>query len=201
MANNLKNRTRTRDLVLLAVFTALVVILQFLPIQIPGGIFSITLVLPVIVIGVAICGKWAGAWLGFVFATVVMLTGGADFFLFMNPPYTYITTPLIVYVKGIGAGLVAGIVYDVIKNKNHTVASIGAAVVSPIVNTGIYLIGCFLFFKDTVDAWLQGAENMSAFLFISLGLGNFLIELAVNLVLCPVIIRLVDLVVKKKISR
>ena len=42
---------------------------------------------------------------------------------------------------------------------------------------------------------------MSAFLFISLGLGNFLIELAVNLVLCPVIIRLVDLVVKKKISR
>ena len=66
-------------MILLAVFTALVVVLSF--VKIPLGPFSVTLTLPVIVIGGALCGVWAGAWLGAVFSVMVFVIGDAAAFL------------------------------------------------------------------------------------------------------------------------
>ena len=198
MAKNLQNRTRVHNLILLAVFTALVVVLSF--IKIPLGPFSVTLTLPVIVIGGALCGVWAGAWLGAAFSIMVFVTGDAAAFLAINIPATI----LVVMVKGTAAGLAAAFVYHMLQKKNKTtLATVAAALTAPIVNTGLFSVGCLLFFFDTITAWGLGDGFTNGFSYLILGMigFNFIVELAVNLVLSPVIIRLIDLVVKKKFSR
>lgn len=91
----------TQSLVLCAIMTALVIILQFMGAFIKLGTFSISLVLVPIVIGAAICGVGAGAWLGFVFGIVVLLSGDAAAFLAVSVPGTIIT----VLAKGTACGL------------------------------------------------------------------------------------------------
>ena len=107
----------------------------------------------------------------------------------VNPAGTVVT----VLLKGIAAGLAAGLVYRALQDKNRYLAVIVAACVCPIVNTGIFLICCKLFFMDTISAWAEGAGFKSAGAYMILGLAgvNFLLEMAVNIVLSPVIMRLI----------
>ena len=179
----------TRKLTGLAILTALVVILQFLPIK--GPFFLITLTLIPIVIGSALYGAFAGAWLGFIFGVTVLLSGDAAAFLTINIPGTIAT----VLVKGILAGLAAGLVYKLASKVNRYFGVICSALVAPVVNTGIFLLGCRLFFMDTVDGWAaaSGYENVGAYMILSLVGINFLIELGVDLVCSPVILRLINI--------
>ena len=85
----------TETLVLGAVLTALVIVLQYLSMAIRFGTFSITLSLTPIVIGAVCCGVGMGAWLGFVFAMVVILSGGAALFFAFDVPGTIITVILL----------------------------------------------------------------------------------------------------------
>ncbi len=181
----------TRKLTGLALFTAIVVILQFLGAFIRFGPFSISLVLIPIVVGAALYGVLAGAWLGFVFGLVVLLSGDAAAFLVINP----IGTVLVVLLKGALAGLCAGAVYKALCQKNETVAVIAAAVAAPVVNTGIFLLGCLLFFLPTITEWGQamGFESVGKYMILGLVGGNFLFELLFNIVLSPVIVRLIRL--------
>ena len=98
-------------------------------------------------------------------------------------------------IKGIGCGLVAGLMYKLLERLNRVVAVFLAAVTCPVVNTGIFLLGCKLFFYDTVAAWgaAAGFENTAAYMFLGLAGINFIIELAVNILLAPVIVRLIRL--------
>ena len=179
----------TRKLTGLAILTALVVILQFLPIK--GPFFLITLTLVPIVIGSALYGAFAGAWLGFIFGVTVLLSGDAAAFLTINIPGTIAT----VLVKGTLAGLAAGLVYKLASKVNRYFGVICAALVAPVVNTGIFLLGCRLFFMDTVNGWAaaSGYENVGAYMILSLVGINFLIELGVDLVCSPVILRLINI--------
>ena len=179
----------TRKLTGLAILTALVVILQFLPIK--GPFFLITLTLIPIVIGSALYGAFAGAWLGFIFGVTVLLSGDAAAFLTINIPGTIAT----VLVKGILAGLAAGLVYKLASKVNRYFGVICSALVAPVVNTGIFLLGCRLFFMDTVNGWAaaSGYENVGAYMILSLVGINFLIELGVDLVCSPVILRLINI--------
>lgn len=184
----------TKSLVGTALLTALVIVLQMLSLVIPPiGPFRISLVLIPIVVGAAMYGYKAGAWLGFVFGVIVLLTD-AGAFLAVNVIGTIITCIL----KGAMAGLVAGIVYSLIEKKNRIVAVVAAAIVTPVVNTGIFLLGCSIFFMDTINQWAEGAGYASAGAFMIGGLVgfNFLVEMAVNIILNPVIIRILDIVKK-----
>ena len=184
-------RFNTRKLTGLALLTAVVVILQFLGAFIRFGPFSISLVLIPIVVGAALYGVLAGAWLGFVFGLVVLLSGDAAAFLVISP----IGTILVVLLKGALAGLCAGAVYKALSGRNETLAVIVAAIVAPVVNTGIFLLGCLVFFLPTVREWGQamGFENVGTYMIVGLVGGNFLFELLVNVILSPVIVRLVRL--------
>lgn len=179
----------TRKLTGLAILTALVVILQFLPIK--GPFFLITLTLVPIVIGSALYGAFSGAWLGFIFGVTVLLSGDAAAFLTINIPGTIAT----VLVKGTLAGLAAGLVYKLASKVNRYFGVICSALVAPVVNTGIFLLGCRLFFMDTVNGWAaaSGYENVGAYMILSLVGINFLIELGVDLVCSPVILRLINI--------
>ena len=184
-------RFNTRKLTGLALLTAIVVILQFLGAFIRFGPFSISLVLIPIVVGAALYGVLAGAWLGFVFGLVVLLSGDAAAFLVISP----IGTILVVLLKGALAGLCAGAVYKALSERNETVAVIVAAIVAPVVNTGIFLLGCLVFFLPTVTEWGQamGFESVGKYMILGLVGGNFLFELLFNVILSPVIVRLVRL--------
>ena len=193
---NSKNiRRSTKTLVLGAMLTALVVLLQLLGQFIHiGSIFSISLVLIPIVVGAITCGVKVGAWLGLVFSVVVLFQPDTSFFYAFSIPGTVIT----VIVKGVLCGVVAALVYKCLERFNKYVAVIGAALICPIVNTGIFSLGCFVFFFE--DLSLQASElgynGAVAFIFLGLIGLNFFAELVTNIVLAPVIIRLIDLVKK-----
>ena len=173
----------------IGLFTAIIVVLQFLGGGIRFGMFSISLVLVPIVVGAALYGWKSGAWLGFAFGAAVLLSGDAAAFLVIDP----IATVLVVLVKGIACGLMAGIVYHLLARINSVLAVFSAAIMCPIVNTGVFLLGCQLFFLDTVAEWgvAMGYENAAAYMFLGLAGVNFLIEIGVNIVLAPVIVRLI----------
>lgn len=188
-------QTKTKALVGTGILTAIVVVLQAMAIGIRFGTFSITLVLIPIVVGAALYGYKAGAWLGFVFGVVVLLTD-AGAFLAINVPGTIITCVL----KGMLAGAAAGLVYKLLENKSRWAAVICAAVVCPIVNTGVFLLGCTVFFLDTIREWGQGAgfENVGVYMIVGFVGINFLIEMGVNIMLSSVIVRIMDIIKKPK---
>jgi len=179
----------TQKLVLLALFTAIVIILQALAALLPVYPFTLTLVLIPMVVGAALIGTFAGAWLGFVFGTVVLISGNANLFLVINPAATI----FLVLLKGILAGAAAGVIYNLIAEKRKMIAVICAAIICPVVNTGIFIIGCYIFFLPTIIQWGEAAgfSNATAFIFIGMIGFNFIFELGVNLVLSPTIVRLI----------
>lgn len=185
-----KRRMSTETLVMSAVLTALVVILQMMGSFIHLGPFSISLVLIPIVIGAAVCGVGVSTWLGFVFGVVVLATGDAAAFLAVHVPGTILT----VLIKGLACGFLAGLSYRLTAKYNRYAAVAIAAIVCPLVNTGVFLLGCLLFFMETVSAWAQAAGFGSAgayMLFVLVG-GNFLFELGLNLILSPAVVRLLN---------
>ncbi len=185
-----KKTIDTRSLVTCAILTALVFVLQFMGSFIRVGVFSISLVLVPIVIGSALCGKWAGGWLGLVFGIAVLLTDSAAF-MAVNPVGTVVT----VLVKGALAGFISGMVYDLIAKRNRTIAVACAALACPIVNTGVFLIGCKLFFMGLITGWAEqlGFANAASYMIYGLVGVNFLVEVLVNIVLCPIIVRLINI--------
>lgn len=185
---------KTKTLVGIGLFTAIVVVLQFLGGGIKFGVFSISLVLVPIVVGSAVYGWKAGALLGFAFGAAVLLSGDASAFLVIDP----IATVAVVLIKGAACGLVAGLIYKLLEKVNTYLAVFCAAILCPVVNTGIFLLGCQLFFLETVAEWGKalGYENATAYMFLGLAGINFLIELAVNIVLAPVITRLIQIAKK-----
>lgn len=178
-------------LAFMGILTAIVIVLQAMAIGIRFGTFSITLVLVPIVVGAAMYGWKAGAWLGLVFGAVVLMTD-AGAFLAVSVPGTIITCIL----KGVLAGAVAAIVYRLLEKKNEWLAILAAAVVCPVVNTGVFLLGCVLFFYDTISEWATGSGFANAGTYMIMGLVglNFLVEMAINLCLSTVIVRIMSIV-------
>ena len=181
-----------KRLVYLALFTAIVFLLQMLSLFMRGPMFSITLVLVPIVIAVAICGTKAGPWLGFVFGVAVLVSGDANAFLAFSP----VATVLVVLLKGTLAGLVAALVYRLLENKRRYLAVSLAAISAPIVNSAVFLLGSVTLFSDLIASW--AGDSQSVFMYTVTGLIgiNFFIELAINLVLVPTIFRIIEIVKK-----
>lgn len=189
MNQNSKSLNRIQKLTLIALLTAIVAVLQLVAAPIRIGTFSVSLVLVPIVLGAALIGPWAGGWLGLVFGAAVLISGDAAWFMGMNLVGTVIT----VLVKGTVAGLVSGWVYRLIEKKNRTAAIFTSAALCPIINTAIFFCGCWLFFFDGLSSAAAGeGQSLLAYIIIALIGGNFIFELIFNLVLSPVILRLID---------
>lgn len=185
-----RTRYDTRHLALLALLTAIVAVLQMMGIAIRFGVFAVSLVGVPIIIGGALLGPGAGAWLGFVFGVTVLLSGDATLFFTWNP----IATVVIVLLKGTLAGLASGALYRLLEKKSGFGAALTAAVAYPVVNTGVFFLGCLLCFLDDC---VQFAANLGisgsgpvVVMVVFIG-GNFFFELALDLILCPIIVRII----------
>ena len=193
---NAKKYKNTKQLVLLALLSAIVAILAYLGgfIKI-GGLASISLTLIPVVVGATLCGPFAGAWLGGVAGAIFFATPDAVFWFGLSVHGTIIT----VMVKGILAGLCAGLVYKMLEKVNRYLAVLVSAIVCPIVNTGIFLLGSLVFFKDVVSvgAVEEGISIGMYLIVVFVGL-NFVFELIANIALSPAIVRILDITKKDK---
>ena len=191
-------KDQVRKLTLAAMLTAVVVVLALLGTAIKFGVFNVNLALVPIVVGAALLGVGYGAWFGLVNALVILLSGDAAPFLAVSAFGTVVT----VVAKGVLAGLVSGLVFKAMNRYNKYAAVILAALVCPLVNTGVFLIGCRLFFWDTIAQWAQGANASSTFSYAIVGLvgANFLLELAINVILAPAIARILGFSQDKAVS-
>ena len=187
-----KSRMSTKTMVLAAIMTALVFLLQWMGAFVKIGPFAISLVAIPIVIGGAECGKGVGAWLGVVFGVAVLLSGDAAAFLAINPAGTVVT----VLLKGVLCGFISAAVYELVKKLNKYAAVVAAAFTCPIINTGVFLLGCFAFFMDAVTEWATVAglgENVGQYMIVGLVGVNFLVELLSTIILSPVAVRILNI--------
>ncbi|MCR5653087.1 MAG: ECF transporter S component [Ruminococcus sp.] len=185
----------------LGILTAIIIVLQVVTTYFPTKPFAITLALIPIVIGAALYGARAGAYLGGVFSVVVIAmcifgvdVGGA--MVWNANPFLCVVVCLL---KGVAAGFVSGLVFKALSKKNTIVATAAAAVLSPIVNTGIFSIGMLLFFKPVLEAWSGGSDVLYYVVFTMTGV-NFLVELGVNIVVTPIIVSIIKAVRKGNLS-
>ena len=183
-----------------AILLSLVVVLQVWgsAIVIAGTTLNLTLI-PV-VLGAIILGPISGMVLGISVGVIITInafvgTDGFTLYLYQNSP---IMTFLIIFVKGALAGLVPGLLYKLLK-KHPVLSTFVAAASAPIVNTGIFIIGT-LIISGTIGGLMAelGITGQTVIYFIIIGCAgvNFLVELALNLVLAPALHRVISAITK-----
>ncbi len=188
---------KTVQLTQLSILAALIVVLQLMSYNIKIGTFNLSLVLIPLVIGGVMFGPLAGAILGSLFSAVVIVgcvTGmdaGGNILWNVNPWLTV----LVCLVKGTTAGFVGGAVAKLFSKKTNVpfLGVLIAALAVPIVNTGLFVLGMWFLFRETLVAWAGGQEVVS-YVFLTLIGVNFLIELGLNLVLSPTTERIITAV-------
>lgn len=181
-----------------AILLALVIVLQLFGATIRIGATQLSFVLvPIVLCGMILGPVWAGV-LGFTFGVIVYLQGlfGADGFtaiLINDHPFI---TALVCMGKGFGCGIASGYAYKIIKRKNKTVASFVASAVCPVVNTALFIVGA-LFMSDTLNANFVASDQTVIYFLVIVCAGiNFLVELAINIVFAPVILRVTEIIEK-----
>ena len=181
-----KNTKRIRNLVILAILSALIVGLQFI-----GGItigpVSITLTLIPIVVGAILLGPALGTVLGLVFGLVVsLLSIFGRCGVFSQDVFAY--SPALAWtlclLKGAAAGFLPALVYRAVKQK--TLAAYLASMTAPVVNTGIFIAGMLIFFIPVLEKY-SGGKNLITFVFIGIAGLNFLVEFAIAVIFAPAV--------------
>ena len=173
----MKNSIKIKRLVGIATLAAIVIVLQltssYLP-KLPGDL-SLSLVLVPIVIGAILYGPIGGAILGFVFAFMVLVDPSTAVFYEAN----VFATIVLVILKSTLAGFVAGLLFKLIYKFNFYLAIVVAAVITPCINTGIFILGASMFYRGLFGGGIA--------VIIGIVGANFLVELGINVVLCPAI--------------
>lgn len=186
---------KTQKLTGLGIFTAIIVVLQVFATFVKFGPVSITLALAPIIIGAAVYGAAAGAYLGFVFSLVVFIAGvcGWDggFTLYLMSLNAAATT-IMIFLKGTAAGYLAGLIYRALRKKSEKGAVVVAGVACPCINTGIFLATLFIFLFPALEHFAAG-ENVVKFALTGLVGINFIVELVVNIALSSVITYIIRL--------
>lgn len=187
----ISSHQRVLRMVQIALFAALVAVLQVFSTVVPMPYVKITLTLIPVVLGGVYFGKGAAMFLGAVFGAVVTVftVSGFDFganMMFVARP---IMTVFICFTKGMLAGLVSAAVYELLhKNEkiSETKAITFAAAAAPIVNTAFFCTFLFAFYPEILQQW-AGGTNVFIYMITGLVGVNFVVEFLLNIILCPVI--------------
>ncbi len=195
MSNSLSRKEQIKKLTVGAVLMAIVIVLQLLGSFIRFGPFSVSLVLIPIVIGAAICDAKVSTILGFTFGVAVLLSGDAAAFMQFDVFGTIVT----VLLKGTLAGLAAGLVYKALEKVNIYCAIVVSALVCPIVNSGVFVLGCVVFFFEDLAAWAPAGQGTFKYIILGLVGANFIFEVLSNMILSPVVVKVFN-VLKKELT-
>lgn len=166
-----------------AMLAGLTVVLQLLSGLLTGVLpFSLSLVLIPISVAAYFYGVAASTIVGAAFGVTVLLqcifgldAGGV--LLFQENAFF---CTLLTVGRGALVGLVAGLCVRGTKPNKFVFAAL-----SPIINTGIFIIGFIVAYTNTLIAWAGGTGEVIAYVFLTLTGINFLIEEALNLLIFP----------------
>lgn len=174
-----------------------------------GGGATLNFSLIPIVLGAMLLGPIAGGLLGLVSGIMILvavvqgLNGPVFLYLFGEQP---VVISLICLFKTTVAGFVAGLLYRLIDRKNKHAAVFVASLIVPIINTGLFILGCLAIPGAMQSAMLEfGLDTYSSvFALIILGFVtfNFFIEFAINLICAPglyTVVRAVEKQLSKKV--
>ncbi len=180
----------------ISVLLALVIVLQAVGGTISIGAVQLNFTLIPIVLGGILFGPLVGAVLGFACGVIVLIQvimGLAPFYVIIwaSDP---IVTVLTCIVKTTVAGFLCGFVYRVINKKFPTVSLFVASAIVPIVNTGLFVVGCL--FMTSVHS-MSGAQNVLIFILVGLVTFNFFFEFAINVIFAPALKRVIKIVNKE----
>lgn len=185
---------KTQKLTGISILVAIIIVLQLFATFIPTPLAKITLTLIPIVIGGAIYGVKIGAFLGGVFGAIVFLctlTGFSGAFSSLILQKMPLQTIALMFGKGILAGFTSAALFALIKKKSVFAASVVAAAVCPVINTGVYCLFMIFVFKD-IFLDFAGGDNIYMLLLSMIGV-NFCIEFVVNTALSSIIYRVISI--------
>ncbi len=190
-----------KNVATLGILVALVIVLQLFASAVP--MFGVTInfsLIPIALAGILL-GAIGGAIVGFSSGIVVFISaavlGGEPFTATLFQAHPVLLT-LMCIGKTTVAGLVSGVTFKFLSKKKEFLAVCVSAVILPIVNTGIYMLGIVLM-KNTTAAFLgMGASSASTIfttVFAMIWL-NFVLEMAINLLFIPMLERVVKAIKK-----
>ena len=182
----MNKKITTQQIVGTGLLLALEIIFQVIGNYLQFGPVSINLSLVAIVLAAVLYGPLSGAILGF-FCGVVVLFSPSTLAIFM--PVSPIGTVIACLLKTTLAGLIAGFVFKLFKNKSQLVGIIIASILVPVINTGIFSVVCLLFFRPILagGAGNESFARMMTFLIVGFIGWNFLIEIATTVVVSTIL--------------
>lgn len=176
---NISVRRITGVGILLAIELILQLIGNFLAI----GPVSINLSLIPIAVAAIVYGPIAGAFLGLANGAFVLFAPSTQIF-WQTSPWG---TPIVCLFKCTLAGLISGLVYKLIARKNPNVGAMIASILVPIINTGLFSVGCFTLISPTIAVLNGDGIPTVTYVFILLIGWNFIFELGTMILLSPAI--------------
>ncbi|MBR6516528.1 MAG: ECF transporter S component [Bacilli bacterium] len=203
----MKNRKQIREITMLAVLSALIILMSFTPIGyiriVPMGLEITLLVIPV-VIGAICLGPKGGLLLGSLFGITSLLqcvfgfsTFGATLFS-INPFFTAI---LCIIPRAL-MGFLVGVIFNALNKvfKQDLFAHIIASVSGAILNTVFFMSTLCLFFYNTeyIMSFRDGLGSSNVISFIILFVGiNGVVEAAVNFIIGAAVTKTLFTIFKK----
>lgn len=171
----MNKRITTQQIVGTGLLLALEIIFQIIGNYLQIGPVNINLSLVTVVLGAVLYGPLSGAVLGF-FNGLIVLLSPSTIAIFM--PISPVGTVIACLLKCTIAGLVAGLLFKLFKNKNNLVGLIIASILVPVINTGIFSVVCLLFFRPFLESGVSEAfPNIGAFLIFGVIGINFIVEI------------------------
>ena len=182
----MNKKLTTQQIVGTGLLLALEIIFQVIGNYLQFGPVSINLSLVAIVLAAVLYGPLSGAILGF-FCFFFFLFSPSTLAIFM--PVSPIGTVVACLLKTTLAGLVAGYIFKLFKNKNPVVGIVLASILVPVINTGIFSAICLIFFRPILagGAGDESFASMMTFLLVGFIGWNFLIEIATTVVVSTIL--------------
>ena len=180
---------RIKKMTGVAILTSVLVVLALISNYVTIGTVNINLALIPIVIGACIYGPLAGLFLGVIDGVMILLAPSTMLFLSYD---VFVTILLCLLKTGIG-GLLSGYIYRLLKMKKEYLGVLLSAIILPITNTAIFLLGVFIYFMPVYLNIAPEGSNIVSFIITSTLTINFLIELIVNVLLSSTIYRVIKM--------
>ena len=182
----MNKKITTRQIVITGLMLALMIILQIIGNYLQFGPVNINISLVAIVLAAVLGGPLSGAIDGF-FNGVMALLSPSTIAVFM--PVSPVGTVLACLLKCTLAGLVSGIIFNLLKKKNKVLSLIVSSLLVPIINTGIFIIFCLIFFRPILESNVTSGAFPNIWMFLIVGFigWNFLVELVSTTVLSPIV--------------
>ena len=182
----MKNKKKIMFVAGNGILIALTIALSFLTnyADVTGVNFNLALV--TIVIAACLYGPVSGLIMGLVNGALTIIAPATIAFFI---PESLFGTILVCLLKTGIAGLVSGFVYKAFKNKNVIVASLLAGLVVPFVNTGLFVLGTFI--------WFMNIYKSAEVVLTSVITINFAVEVGLSLVLSPAVYRIITVIKKR----